>query len=165
MLFSAIVMVLYILFLLPVLNAYPDCHKSKQFLCGDVCVDYGHLCQCGKVEIRGYSTTSQRTERFKEENLRSKEQESYCCGQGCFYLSGIGICTKGTPKKLSEKCSGKCFLDYKDPNKTELDFQSRYECDNGHCVPARYLCKGAAACSDRSGSRYSVRHYFGLNLS
>ena len=139
----------YILLMLSLVNAYPQCIKSKEFLCGDACIDIDSVCQCGKDKIQGYSVTKQRTEFIQPEISISTSQESYCCGQNC----QSGVCKNETKKMFSEKCGGKCFLDYKDMNKTELDYKSHYECETGECVPARNLCKGAALCQDRSDVR------------
>ena len=121
---------MYTYILLLVMNLvypHPDCAKSREFLCGDVCVGIGGLCQCGKESIQGYSVLAQRTRRCKPDGQTSTTQESYCCGQNCRQILNTAICVNGKTKKFNEKCDGKCFLEYNDINNTELDYKGRLQ--------------------------------------
>ena len=103
---------MYTYILLLVMNLvypHPYCNKSREFLCGDVCVGIGGLCWCGK------------------DGQTSTTQESYCCGQNCRKIFNTAICVNGKTKKFNEKCDGKCFLDYNDINNTELDYKGRLQ--------------------------------------
>ena len=69
-------------------------------------------------------------------------------GSSCSYYQQFGgVCPTGQKLKLDEKCEGKCFLDYN--GSEDLQSNSRYECGDGECIPAKLLCSGNAVCSDR----------------
>ena len=155
-----VVLLIMLTSLVPV-SAMDNCPKANNYLCGDVCVWEGGVCDCNDTQL-------------KRANVSSVQ----CCATDCTAeetsAAGVNIrvqcTTNATVSSLSVGCpaeTGNKLCNYHpgDGNRNYVAggiysfFRSYWPCSSGEkCVAEHTLCHGESRCSDMSDiNRYCER--------